>query len=1294
MLRRIKKLFAVVLSLAIIAMSLFTGVVVSAETGTDANQIVSEFTAEENELSLLDPTQPNSQSNPYIIASANQMYCFMIGNSTNGGEKIDTAGKYFKVADGMKSFYMNGGATVAAMTTPEQVKEYFTVTNTSAKKVWSDKTKAFKGTFDGNGVTIYGIRSDDANAGLFPFVDGDATIKNVTVKNSYLVGATGGGLVGTVNGSAAPNSITAENCQVINNYISGSRGDCGAGGLFGFLYSGNATDGYPEIHVNNCIVAGNELVAVNASAPGAFSFAGSFGGNRQHKISNSIFLGGDSIFNTASWWAKQPNFYENVYTDADLSAANQTYAENQLVQVTTTTGAGVKEAMPNLDWYKTWVANAGIPVLRAFHNIVTVDNGDGTHSESCADCDLVCATLEHGYSEGKCTCGAIEPIPDTSVSEFTGEEMEVSLLDPTQPNSESNPYIIENANQMYCLMLAKSTNGGELIDTAGKFFKVADGMKAFYMNGGATVAAMTTPEQVKEYFTVTNTGYKKVWTGGNKFKGTFDGNGVTVYGIGSDGGDAGLFPEISGNVTVKNVTVKNSYLVGANAAGGIVGDGNNGLLETVTIENCAVINNYISAGRGDSGAGGLAGFLYNSQLGNAAPLTINNCLVAGNEIVSTKGQQCTAIGGSFNANDNSFSNSIFLGYVPFLTGSWHTKKTEAYNNCYTDQDVSPAGMAYTDAQLVQVTTTTGEGVKTAMPNLDWNKVFAANDGIPELRVFHNIVDGVCERCELKVYEDPCAKGHTLVSVAEVPATKTTEGVKAHEKCSVCNGLFIGDEQVNAEDLVIPMIVNYDIWDASTSATGLLYDDQFITNNEGDGTQENPYIISTAEQLASVTVARIKDANGATVDTAGLYFKVADHIDAFYMNGGKEIANLKSAAEVKAYFEATPGAAWWVDGNFKGNFDGNGATVYGLYATKENAGLFQNLGAGSVIKNIAVKNSYFSASSGNAGAIAGQVQWYNGIGDGTHTFENCISQNNYFAATGSAGAIIGHGRENQLIINNCLAADNEFAGEAYLIGNSWNNNNSISNTIVIGGLVYGNNNSLKKAEIYSNVYTNTDQSGSGVDFEASQVTVLTEETMTMDNMSGLDWDNDWAYVGSPELRVFHNFVATDNGDGTHSEKCECGLTTAAQEHIFVNGECVVCENKCLHSNVGEAQTENFVDATCVSAGSYDTVTYCTDCGCEISRETTTIEINPDAHAFDSDADKDCNNGCGLVRVCYGDSDGDGEINNKDIAAIMQHINGWDTEIDEAAADVNRDGKINNKDYALLMQYVNGWEVSIG
>ena len=42
-------------------------------------------------------------------------------------------------------------------------------------------------------------------------------------------------------------------------------------------------------------------------------------------------------------------------------------------------------------------------------------------------------------------------------------------------------------------------------------------------------------------------------------------------------------------------------------------------------------------------------------------------------------------------------------------------------------------------------------------------------------------------------EDPCANGHTLTAVAEVPATCETAGVKAHWVCSVCGKLFSDTE---------------------------------------------------------------------------------------------------------------------------------------------------------------------------------------------------------------------------------------------------------------------------------------------------------------------------------------------------------------------------------------------------------------------------------------------------------------------------------------------------------------------
>ena len=55
-------------------------------------------------------------------------------------------------------------------------------------------------------------------------------------------------------------------------------------------------------------------------------------------------------------------------------------------------------------------------------------------------------------------------------------------------------------------------------------------------------------------------------------------------------------------------------------------------------------------------------------------------------------------------------------------------------------------------------------------------------------------------------EGPCAKGHQLTAVAEVPATCETAGVKAHWVCSVCGKLFSdaeGKTETTLEKLAIP-----------------------------------------------------------------------------------------------------------------------------------------------------------------------------------------------------------------------------------------------------------------------------------------------------------------------------------------------------------------------------------------------------------------------------------------------------------------------------------------------------------
>lgn len=62
--------------------------------------------------------------------------------------------------------------------------------------------------------------------------------------------------------------------------------------------------------------------------------------------------------------------------------------------------------------------------------------------------------------------------------------------------------------------------------------------------------------------------------------------------------------------------------------------------------------------------------------------------------------------------------------------------------------------------------------------------------------------------------------------------------------------------------------------------------------------------------------------------------------------------------------------------------------------------------------------------------------------------------------------------------------------------------------------------------------------------------------------------------------------------------------------------------------------------------------------------------------------------------YGDLDGNGKINNRDLGLLQKHLNGSSVEIDEEAADVYYDGKLNNRDLGILQKFLNGSDVTLG
>ena len=213
------------------------------------------------------------------------------------------------------------------------------------------------------------------------------------------------------------------------------------------------------------------------------------------------------------------------------------------------------------------------------------------------------------------------------------------------------------------------------------------------------------------------------------------------------------------------------------------------------------------------------------------------------------------------------------------------------------------------------------------------------------------------------------------------------------------------------------------------------------------------------------------------------------------------------------------------------------------------------------------------------------------------------------------------------------------------------------------------------------------------------------------------------------------------DGSDGYKCwDCGavkydLLPATGQHIY-SGACDAVCNGCGQLREGVADHDYrltaAVETTCVTDGTYtytcfgcgdrytDTVTatghtygiVITPPDCENDGYTTHTcaacgdvivdnRVTALGHSYDDDLDADCNV-CGSIRevpekpvdIVYGDANGDGEVNNIDMAMLQQYINQWEVTLNEVTADANGDGEINNIDVALLQQYINQWDVVLG
>ncbi len=480
------------------------------------------------------------------------------------------------------------------------------------------------------------------------------------------------------------------------------------------------------------------------------------------------------------------------------------------------------------------------------------------------------------------------------------------------------------------------------------------------------------------------------------FRGIFSGNGFAVYNLSiqNPAQDAvGLFGYIqqptAGSVSLTNLGLVNCNIQGGNAVGGLVGFAT--MEKTSAIKNCyvsgSVVGKEVVGGLAGSLGGSLQSCYFTGSVGgeawvgglagaNAAP-KISNCY-AGAQV---RGQ--TGVGG------------IFGGY-PVGTPEMGTVENCFFTGSVTGSQSDVGGLA-------------GSGSADTQPGLIKNCAVLAQSvsgGAMVGRVMGNQTDPSLPNPAYKTALQGNYAWGGLLDKNSSAAGWANKGEDKQDGADLgCNGTAFTPKTLQQ---IFDPAVAAGAWDFSTplptlrgvggSQTGAL--PPYIWG--GDGTKANPYLISTAAQLASLAELVNDPATNAKYGGPGVHYQMTNDID------------------LAPYAAANGGKGWTPIGTrhypFGGVFDGGGYAVQNLSInrpTEHGQGLFGEIGGpgtpGALLQNLAVVNCDVTGKE-EVGSLLG----YSGPGA---TVQNCF-------ATGrvkgyGAGGLVGFTADGT--IQNCYAS---------------------------------------------------------------------------------------------------------------------------------------------------------------------------------------------------------------------------------------------------------------------------------
>lgn len=217
---------------------------------------------------------------------------------------------------------------------------------------------------------------------------------------------------------------------------------------------------------------------------------------------------------------------------------------------------------------------------------------------------------------------------------------------------------------------------------------------------------------------------------------------------------------------------------------------------------------------------------------------------------------------------------------------------------------------------------------------------------------------------------------------------------------------------------------------STSYLGILTEGQITTTFDinyptlsvsdfnGQGTADNPYLISTIDDLVLLSnkVNNVSEADYNATTSDGVKYSLA------FTN---KYFRLTSDLDMTGYRFTPIGRDWYH--HFGGIFDGANHTITGLDISTGDDGyaaLFGRAGESSVIKNLIVENPIIQSKNYYAAVIAG---WSDGIIDNCHIQNATV--NNEGRATGGIAAIIRTIRNSSITKSSIIGLGGNTGGVA-------------------------------------------------------------------------------------------------------------------------------------------------------------------------------------------------------------------------------------------------------------------------